>query len=249
MNLDLSEHVALVTGASRGIGKSIATLLGKQGAFVLGTATTEQGASNISDYLNVEGISGKGLVLNVTDPVSINALAETMKVDELAPDILVNNAGITRDNLLLRMKEEEWGDVINTNLNSIFRLSKLCLRGMMKKRFGRIINITSVVAFTGNPGQTNYASTKAGILGFTKSLAREVGSRNITVNAVAPGFILTDMTSALPEDQQNALTEQIALGRLGEPEEVANAVLFLASSAADYITGETLNVNGGMYMA
>ncbi len=241
-------QVALVTGASRGIGQAIAIELAKQGIFVIGTATSEKGADAITSYLKDNGVNGKGLVLNVTDIDSVDAVMKTMKDEFSMPDILVNNAGITRDNLLMRMKEDEWSDIINTNLTSIYRVSKACLRSMMKNRSGRIISIASVVGLTGNPGQSNYAAAKAGILGFTKSLAREIGSRGITVNAVAPGFIDTDMTRALPEDAKKALIGQIPLDRLGGVEDIANAVTFLASDKASYITGETINVNGGMYM-
>ena len=247
--MPLSNETALVTGASRGIGKAIADTLGRRGATVIGTATSEAGAQAISAALADSGIKGAGKVLNVTDPDSVAALMTAVQDEFSAPTILVNNAGITRDNLLMRMKDEEWDDVINTNLTSAFRMSKACLRGMMKARHGRIIMISSVIGATGNPGQSNYAATKAGVIGFTKSLAREIGSRGITVNAVAPGFIDTDMTQALPEEQRNALLGQIALGRLGAVEDIANAVAFLASSDAAYITGETIHVNGGMYMS
>ena len=244
--MSLSDEIALVTGASRGIGKAIAGVLANRGATVIGTATTEKGAAAISDSM---ASSGAGKVLDVTDPESVDALMKDLKDQFGAPSILVNNAGITRDNLLMRMKEEEWNDVIQTNLTSAFRMSKACLRGMMKAKRGRIITITSVIGVTGNPGQANYAATKAGVIGFTKSLAREVGSRGITVNAVAPGFIDTDMTRALPDEQRKALLGQIALGRLGAVEDIANAVAFLASADAAYITGETIHVNGGMYMS
>ncbi|MCK5481183.1 MAG: 3-oxoacyl-ACP reductase FabG [Gammaproteobacteria bacterium] len=247
--MSLSEEIALVTGASRGIGKAIAEVLGSRGATVIGTATTDKGAGAITDLLASSGIKGAGKVLDVTDPESVAILVKDLKDDLGVPTILVNNAGITRDNLLMRMKEEEWDDVIQTNLTSAYRMSKACLRGMMKARHGRIISITSVIGATGNPGQANYAATKAGVIGFTKSLAREVGSRGITVNAVAPGFIDTDMTRALPDEQREALLEQIALGRLGAVEDIANAVAFLASADAAYITGETIHVNGGMYMS
>jgi 3-oxoacyl-[acyl-carrier protein] reductase len=216
---------------------------------VIGTATTEKGAAAISDYLKSAGIAGAGHVLEVTSADSVAAVIDYAKDRHGAVSILVNNAGITRDNLLMRLKEDDWDAVINTNLTSVFRLSKACLRGMMKLRKGRIINISSVVGATGNAGQSNYAAAKAGIVGFSKSLAREVGSRGITVNTVAPGFIDTDMTRALPDEQREALQKEIALGRLGEAEEIARAVAFLASSDAAYITGETLHVNGGMYMA
>jgi len=244
----LENEIALVTGASRGIGQAIALGLGAQGATVIGTATSDSGAEAISERLAAADIKGKGMVLNVTDPDSINALLKAIKAEFGAPGILVNNAGITRDNLLMRMKDEEWDEIINTNLTSIFRLSKAVLRDMMKARKGRIINISSVVGATGNPGQTNYSAAKAGLIGFTKSMAREVGSRGITVNAVAPGFIDTDMTKELPEAQRQALLSSIPLGRLGDPEEIAHAVAFLASSGAGYITGETIHVNGGMFM-
>ena len=246
---NLEGEIALVTGASRGIGQAIARQLGRNGAVVIGTATTEAGAAAISEDLKQQTINGRGMRLDVTDPDSIAGVLKVLSQDFANPSILVNNAGITRDNLLLRMKQEEWDTIIDTNLSSIYRLSKAVLRGMMKARFGRIINITSVVAATGNPGQSNYAAAKAGMLGFSKALAREVGSRNITVNAVAPGFIDTDMTRALSEEQRAALMVDIPLGRLGQVEDVACAVVFLASKEAGYITGETLNVNGGMYMA
>ena len=246
--MSLSNEIALVTGASRGIGKAIAAALGSRGATVVGTATSGKGAQGISESFAANGTRGAGKELNVTDPDSIAALIKDVQSEYGAPTILVNNAGITRDNLLMRMKEDEWNDVIDTNLTSAFRMSKACLRGMMKARHGRIITITSVIGATGNAGQANYAATKAGVIGFTKSLAREIGSRGITVNAVAPGFIDTDMTRALPEEQRDALLEQIALGKLGAVEDVANAVAFLASADAAYITGETIHVNGGMYM-
>ncbi|VAX09782.1 3-oxoacyl-[acyl-carrier protein] reductase [hydrothermal vent metagenome] len=240
--------IAFVTGASRGIGKAIAEGLGAQGATVIGTATTQAGADAISERLAVEGISGSGLVLNVADQESVDAGMQFIKDNFGAPTILVNNAGVTQDNLLMRMKEHEWQSVIDTDLTSVYRLSKACLRGMMKARSGRIINISSIVGATGNPGQANYCAAKAGMIGFTKSLAREVGTRGITVNAVAPGFIATDMTNELPEEQKNALLAGVPLARLGTPGEIANAVIFLASPNASYITGETLHVNGGMYM-
>ncbi len=251
MNFDslLDGNVALVTGASRGIGRAIAEKLGKAGATVVGTATSESGAAAISAYFAENGIKGCGKVLNVGDSASIETLMKET-VAEFGPiQVLVNNAGITRDNLLMRMKDDEWDDIISTNLSSVFRLSKACLRGMMKARHGRIISIASVVGATGNPGQCNYAAAKAGIVGFSKSLAREVGSRGITVNVVAPGFIDTDMTKALAEEQRNAMASQIPLGSLGKPEDIANAVLFLASDMGTYVTGETLHVNGGMHMA
>ena len=244
----LENQIALVTGASRGIGAAIADTLGQAGATVIGTATSEKGADAISRRLEDAGIKGEGMVLNVTDAESIDGVLKAISEKYGAPGILVNNAGITRDNLLMRMKDDEWDDIISTNLTSIYRLSKACLRAMMKAKKGRIISIGSVVGSTGNAGQTNYAAAKAGMLGFTRSLAREVGSRGITVNAVAPGFIETDMTDALPEEQRKKLLTEVPLGRLGSPREIANAVLFLASDQAEYITGETLHVNGGMHM-
>lgn len=246
--MSLENEIAFVSGASRGIGKEIALALGAQGAIVVGTATSESGADNISNYLKDNEIKGKGLVMNVTDQSSVENTVKQITNDYGVPGILVNNAGITRDNLLMRMKEDEWNDIMNTNLTSIFRVSKACLRGMMKAKKGRIISIASVVGSTGNAGQTNYSAAKAGVMGFSKSLAREVGSRGITVNVVAPGFIDTDMTKALPEAQRDALLGQIPLGRLGSPAEIANAVAFLASPEAAYITGETIHVNGGMHM-
>jgi 3-oxoacyl-[acyl-carrier protein] reductase len=243
----LNGKLVLVTGASRGIGKAIALTLGRAGATVIGTATTESGADNISQVLAQNNISGKGMVLNVTDKDQISNLHETIKNDFGSVDILVNNAGITRDNILLRMKEDEWEDIINTNLSSIYKMSKSVLRGMIKKRSGRIISITSVVGAMGNAGQSNYAAAKAGIIGFTKSLAREVGVRGVTVNAVAPGFIETDMTDNLPDEQKEVLAGQIPMGRLGNVDEVAQAVLFLAGESGSYITGQTIHVNGGMY--
>lgn len=242
---DLTGKLALVTGASRGIGRSIAELLVANGAKVIGTATSEKGAAAISDYL---GDSGKGMVLNVSDAESIDALFSNIKAEFGELDILVNNAGITKDNLLMRMKEDEWSSIIDTNLTSIYRMSKAVLRAMMKKRNGRIINIGSVVGSMGNPGQTNYCAAKAGLLGFTKSLAREVANRGVTVNAVAPGFIATDMTEELTDEQKEAIFAQVPSQRMGKPEEIAAAVLYLASDAAAYVTGETLHVNGGMYM-
>ncbi len=247
--MSLENEIALVTGASRGIGKAIALGLGNASAVVIGTATSQSGADNISGDLEANNIKGKGYVLDVTDQKSVDQLLAAVQNDFGAPSILVNNAGITKDNLLMRMKDEEWDSIINTNLTSIYRLSKACLRDMMKQRKGRIINISSVVGAAGNAGQTNYAAAKAGLLGFTKSLAREVGARGITVNAVAPGFIDTDMTKALSETQREGLLKSIPLQRLGQPEEIAAAVVFLASTQAGYITGETLHVNGGMYMA
>lgn len=248
MNKVLANQIALVTGASRGIGKSIALALGRAGAAVIGTATMEAGAGAIGEYLAASGIRGKGAVLDVKDGQRVEALVGEIEKEFGAVSILVNNAGITRDNLAMRMKEAEWDAVIDTNLKSIFRLSKAVLRGMMKARSGRIINITSVVGSSGNAGQMNYAAAKAGTAGLTRSLAREIGSRAITVNCVAPGFIDTDMTRALSEEQRRALLQQIPLGRLGRPEDVAAAVLYLASPGAAYVTGATLHVNGGMYM-
>ncbi|MBI5040532.1 MAG: 3-oxoacyl-ACP reductase FabG [Gammaproteobacteria bacterium] len=247
--MSLTNQIALVTGASRGIGQAIALELGRQGATVIGTATSESGAQAISDAFAAAGIKGAGKVLNVTAADTIEPFIKTIEGEFGTIAILVNNAGITRDTLLMRMKEEDWDAVINTNLSSVFRTSKAVLRGMMKARHGRIINIASVVGATGNPGQANYAAAKAGMLGFAKSLAREVGSRGITVNTVAPGFIDTDMTRALSEEQRAALLGSIPLGRLGAAQDIANAVAFLASDAAAYVTGETLHVNGGMFMA
>lgn len=244
----LNGQVALVTGASRGIGKAIALALAGQGAVVAGTATSETGATAISAYLAGRDIKGAGFVLNVNAAAQVEAVVAAVQKQLGDVAILVNNAGITRDNLLLRMKEEEWDDIMSTNLKSVYRLSKLVIRPMMKARSGRIINITSVVGVTGNAGQTNYSAAKAGIIGFSKSLAREIGSRNITVNCVAPGFIETDMTRSLDERQRSALIGRIPLGRLGSAEDVAGAVAFLASPAAAYITGATLHVNGGMVM-
>ncbi|WP_290790228.1 3-oxoacyl-ACP reductase FabG [Halomonas sp.] len=241
-------RVALITGASRGIGRAIAHELGRQGRIVIGTATSDAGAERIDADLKAQGIPGGGRKLDVTDPASIDALVKSVTEEFGAPTILVNSAGITRDNLLMRMKEEEWDDVVDTNLKSVYRVTKACLRGMTKARYGRIVNISSVVATMGNLGQTNYAAAKAGMEGFTRALAREVASRAITVNTVAPGFIATDMTQALPEAQQSALMGQIPLARLGQPEEIAAAVGFLTGDTASYITGETLHVNGGMNM-
>ncbi len=241
----LAGEVALVTGASRGIGAAIAATLAASGARVIGTATSQGGADGISSAL---GSSGRGAVLNIADDESVQTLIKDIQANEGAPSILVNNAGITRDNLLLRMKPEEWDDVLSTNLTGTFRVSKACLRGMMKAKKGRMINIASVIGVTGNAGQANYAASKAGLIGFSKSLAKEIGSRNITVNVVAPGFIDTDMTRDLPEDQKAAMLGAIPLARLGEGEDIANAVLFLASPAGAYVTGETLHVNGGMLM-
>ncbi|MDE2234399.1 MAG: 3-oxoacyl-ACP reductase FabG [Gammaproteobacteria bacterium] len=245
----LHEAIALVTGSSRGIGKAIAMALGQAGATVIGTSTTPDGAAHIGSYLTAAGIKGRGCVLDVADAQGVDDTVKAVASEYGDVTILVNNAGITRDTLLLRMQEQDWDAVIDTDLGSVFRLSKACLRGMMKARHGRIINISSVVGATGNPGQANYCAAKAGIIGFTKSLAREIGSRNITVNCIAPGFIDTDMTRALNPEQRNSMISQIPLQRLGTPEDIAQAVLFLSSAAAAYITGETLHVNGGMHMA
>ncbi|GAB6140220.1 3-oxoacyl-ACP reductase FabG [Methylosoma difficile] len=241
----MSKAIALVTGASRGIGKAIAERLATDGFFVIGTATTDNGASAISSYL---GENGKGIKLDVTDAQAIDTAIKAINDEHGTPAVLVNNAGITRDNLLMRMKDDEWDDIINTNLSSVFRMSKAVLKGMMKARTGRIINISSVVGSTGNAGQTNYAAAKAGMIGFTKSMAKEVGSRNITVNTVAPGFIDTDMTKELSQEIKDSLLSAIPLSRLGDAKEIAHAVAFLASEGAAYITGETLHVNGGMFM-
>lgn len=242
----MTKQIALVTGASRGIGRAIAERLADDGFFVVGTATSDAGAESISVYL---GEKGRGIKLDVSDVASIADVMKAINDEWGAPTVLVNNAGITRDNLLMRMKDDEWDDIINTNLTSVFRMSKAVLRGMMKAKTGRIINISSVVGFTGNAGQANYAAAKAGMVGFAKSMAKEVGSRNITVNTVAPGFIDTDMTRELSDDIKNALLASIPLSRLGEAKEIAHTVAFLASAGAGYITGETLHVNGGMFMA
>jgi 3-oxoacyl-[acyl-carrier protein] reductase len=241
----MTKQIALITGASRGIGRAIAERLADDGFFVIGTATSDAGAESISAYL---GENGKGMTLDVADSESVATVIKTINDEFGAPTVLVNNAGITRDNLLMRMKDDEWDEIINTNLTSVFRMSKAVLRGMMKVKTGRIINISSVVGSTGNAGQANYAAAKAGMIGFTKSMAKEVGSRNITVNTVAPGFIDTDMTRELNDDVKNALLSSIPLSRLGEAKEIAHAVAFLASAGASYITGETLHVNGGMFM-
>jgi len=245
----LKKEIALVTGASRGIGQGIAHALAREGCTVVGSATTEQGATAISEQFASNGVDGHGVVLDVRDPTSIDRMLDEVKEKVGAPTVLVNNAGITRDNLLLRMKDDEWLDVINTNLTSAFRLAKACVRPMIKSRKGRIINITSVVGFTGNEGQANYVASKAGLTGFTKALAREVASRGITVNCVAPGFIETEMTGALSLDQREALATQIPVGRFGSVDDVAAAVVFLASPRTSYVTGQTLHVNGGMYMS
>lgn len=245
---DLSNKVCLVTGATRGIGQAIATQLGAQGATVIGTATSQSGADSISQSLADAGISGQGMVLNVSEAESIDSVLKSISDKYGAIEVLVNNAGITRDNLIMRMKEDQWDDIMTTNLKSVFRLSKGVLRGMMKARSGRIINITSVVGVSGNAGQANYAAAKAGVIGFTKSLAQEIASRGITVNAVAPGFINTDMTKALNQEQVAKMTANIPAARLGEPADIAASVVFLASDESAYMTGTTLHVNGGMYM-
>jgi 3-oxoacyl-[acyl-carrier protein] reductase len=247
--MSISGKVAVVTGASRGIGKAIALELGKREALVLGTATSGNGAAKISEWLQAAGIKGKGYCLDVASETSVDAFCKQVQEDFGTVEILVNNAGITRDNLLLRMKEEEWAAVINTNLTSVFRMTRALVRGMTKARWGRIINISSVVGSSGNPGQTNYAAAKAGLQGFSRALAMEIGSRGITVNCVAPGFIDTDMTRELGAEQTQALLARIPLGRYGQPEEIAAVVGFLASAEAGYITGETIHANGGMYMA
>lgn len=244
--MSLEGKIALVTGATRGIGKAIALALVEQGATVIGTATSESGAQSISDYL---GENGKGWVLDVSSSESVDVVIKAITAECGAPTVLVNNAGITRDNLMMRMKEDEWDQVINTNLTSVFRVTKACLRGMTKAKFGRVISISSVVGSMGNGGQTNYSAAKAGLEGFSRSLAAEIGSRGITVNCVAPGFIETDMTKVLPEEHKAKLVEKVPASRLGQPEEIAAAVAFLASKGAAYITGETLHVNGGMYMS
>ena len=243
----LKEKLVLVTGASRGIGRAIAITLGSAGATVIGTATSDEGAENISKIFNENNILGKGMKLDVTDNEQISTLIKTITENYGSVDILINNAGITRDNILVRMKDDEWEDIINTNLSSVFRMSKAVLRGMIKKKSGRIISITSVVGAMGNAGQSNYSAAKAGIMGFTKSLAREVGVRGITVNAIAPGFIETDMTDKLTEDQKESLASQIPMARLGTVEEIAQSVLFLSGESGSYITAQTLHVNGGMY--
>ena len=246
---DLQQDIALVTGASRGIGRAILEALGRHGASVIGTATSDGGAEAIQQRLEELGLQGTGMALDVTDPGQVSDVVTAVGQSYGAPTILVNNAGVTRDNLIMRMKDEEWEELIDTNLSSVYRMSKACLRGMMKARRGRIINIGSVVGATGNAGQGNYAAAKAGISGLTKSMARELGTREITVNMVAPGFVETDMTAAMSEEQRSALIANVPLERLGKPEDIAAAVAFLASPAASYITGETLHVNGGMYMS
>jgi 3-oxoacyl-[acyl-carrier protein] reductase len=248
ISLNLHGEIALVTGASRGIGRAIAEHLVAAGATVLGTATSEAGAQSISAYLAGTTIGSKGLVLNVTDAGQVQALFKQITAEQGAISILVNNAGITADNLLMRMQEEQWDSVIDTNLSAVYRLSKACLRGMMKARKGRIINIASVVGMMGNSGQVNYSASKAGVLGFTKSLAQEVGSRNITVNAIAPGYVETDMTAAMNESQREAIAQQVPLAKIGQCEDIAKAVCFLASDWSGYITGEILNISGGLYM-
>jgi 3-oxoacyl-[acyl-carrier protein] reductase len=244
--MSLEGKIALVTGATRGIGKAIAVALVEQGATVIGTATSESGAQSITEYL---GANGKGWVLDVSSSESVDVVIKEITAEFGAPTVLVNNAGITRDNLMMRMKEDEWDQVINTNLTSVFRVTKACLRGMTKAKFGRVISISSVVGSMGNGGQTNYSAAKAGLEGFSRSLAAEIASRGITVNCVAPGFIETDMTKVLPEEHKAKLVEKVPSSRLGQPEEIAAAVAFLASNGAAYITGETLHVNGGMYMS
>lgn len=247
--MSIEGKIALVTGATRGIGKAIAENLASQGAVVIGTATSEGGASAISEYLAAAGNKGKGLVLNVSDADSVNEVLKSIQDEFGVIEILVNNAGITRDNLMMRMKDDEWDSVLNTNLTSIYRLAKGCLRGMTKARWGRIVSVSSVVASMGNAGQANYAAAKSGMEGFTRALAREIGARNVTVNCVAPGFIDTDMTSGLPEEHKAKLQSQIPMNRLGKPEEIASVVGFLCSEGGAYVTGETIQVNGGMYMS
>ncbi len=244
----LTGKIAFVTGASRGIGKAIALDLAANGAIVIGTATSENGAASICTYLKEAGATGAGKCLDVTKPETIKSVLSEITTEFGVPTILVNNAGITRDNLLMRMKDEQWNDIIQTNLSSVFHVSKACIRGMMKAKGGAIINIASVVGVMGNAGQTNYAASKAGVIGFSKSLAREIGSKNVTVNTIAPGFIETDMTKDLSDEQKNMLNQQIPLKRLGKPEDIAKMVTFLASEGGSYITGQTLNINGGMYM-
>ncbi|MDF1646918.1 MAG: 3-oxoacyl-ACP reductase FabG [Legionellaceae bacterium] len=247
--IDLKDKVALITGATRGIGMAITKTLAEQGAYVIGTATTESGAERISTYLKEAQLSGQGAVLNVTDPDSIEALLTSLSHDNKTPHILVNNAGVTADNLLLRMDDDEWERVITTNLSAIFRMTRAFIKPMFRARFGRVINIGSVVGSSGNPGQVNYTAAKAGLIGFSKSLAQEIGSRGITVNVVAPGFIATEMTEVLPDLVKSEMKKRIPTKRFGTPDDIANAVAFLASDAANYITGETIHVNGGMYMS
>ena len=246
---ETERKAALVTGASRGIGRAILERLGRDGLFVVGTATTEQGAATIDAHLREQHLDGRGFVARVDDAGSVDSLIEWLKAESIVPLVLVNNAGVTRDNLLLRMSDDEWNDVINTNVSSLYRLCKPLLRGMTRARWGRIVNLSSVVGRMGNPGQSNYVASKAAIEGFTRALAQEVGSRNITINAVAPGFVATDMTLALTEEQKQAMLSRIPLGRMGSVEEIAHVVAFLVSDAAAYITGETIHINGGLYMA
>lgn len=248
MTVTENAKVALVTGASRGIGQAIAQHLGQAGFIVIGTATSDKGAANISQYMADSNMTGEGMTLNVTDTDSIVGVLKAIAEKYAAPTVLVNNAGITKDNILMRMKEDEWDDVISTNLSSVYRLSKACSRGMTKARWGRIINISSIIGSMGNVGQSNYAASKAGVEGFSRSLAKELGSRSITVNSIAPGFIDTDMTKGLPEEHKNMMLSQIPLARLGRPEEIAAVVGFLVGDTGGYITGETIHVNGGMYM-
>ena len=247
--MSLNEKIVLVTGASRGIGFEIAQTLANQGALIIGTATSEDSAKNFEQNLINQGLKAKGMVLNISDKESIKTFFTKLKAEKIIIDVLVNNAGITRDNLMMRMSEEEWSAVINTNLSSIFYMSKECIRGMMKKRWGRIISIGSVVASAGNPGQANYCAAKAGVIGFSKSIAYEVASRNITVNVIAPGFIATDMTNKLTDEQKSLILSKIPSGQMGQPEDIAKAVAFLASEDSKYITGQTFHINGGMYMA
>ena len=246
---DAERKVALVTGASRGIGRAILERLGRDGLFVIGTATTREGAASIEAHLQKAGIAGRAFVVRVDDKASVESLIESLKTESLTPLVLINNAGVTRDNLLLRMSDDEWNAVLDTNVTSLYRLCKPLLRGMTRARWGRIVNLSSVVGRMGNPGQSNYVASKAAIEGFTRALAQEVGSRNITVNAVAPGFVATDMTLALTEEQKQAMLSRVPLGRMGDVEEIAHVVAFLASDAAAYITGETIHINGGLYMA
>ena len=245
----LTDKIALVTGASRGIGRAVALQLAEQGAQVIGTATSEKGAENITAYLKEAGLNGHGIVLNVADPDNVKATLAELQNEVGAPQIVVNNAGITRDNLFMRMKDEEWDDVIGTNLSGIFHVCRTCIKPMIKARWGRIVNIGSVVGTSGNPGQANYVASKAGVIGFSKSLAIELASRNVTVNVVAPGFIDTDMTKALNEKQRESILNNVPMNRLGQPDDIAAAVTFLVSPGADYMTGQTLHVNGGMYLA